>query len=85
VWVEDALVHTCDSGGMVRSPARLLADVSECMTLASGDVLMLGIKAGAPVVPVGQRWRVAAPGLGSLEGRVVPDEEGAAACSDVRP
>jgi 5-oxopent-3-ene-1,2,5-tricarboxylate decarboxylase / 2-hydroxyhepta-2,4-diene-1,7-dioate isomerase len=75
VWVNDALVHTCSPVGMVRSAGQLLADVSDFMTLAVGDVLMLGINASAPEVPVGQRWRVAAPGFAALEGRVVFEDD----------
>ena len=40
---------------MIRPVARLIADVTEFMTLAPGDVLLLGVAAGAPRARAGQR------------------------------
>lgn len=55
-------------GGLLRGAARLLAEVSAFMTLRPGDVLMLGVAAGAPRVRAGQHFGVAAEGLGRLQG-----------------
>lgn len=54
------------SGGRVRSAARLIAEVSDFMTLQPGDVLLLGISADAPLAQAGQTMTVAIDGLGSL-------------------
>lgn len=73
VWVGGTLVHSVNTKGMVRPPAQLLADVSEFMTLATGDVLLLGIKADAPLVRTGQSWAIDAPGFATIQGRVALD------------
>lgn len=54
--------------GLVRPAARLLADVSEFMALHAGDVLLLGVRHGAPFVEAGQRWSASCDALGSLQG-----------------
>ena len=50
VHVDGQLVHSTTTGERRRQAARLLADVTEFMTLQPGDVLMLGVSAGAPRV-----------------------------------
>ena len=55
----------------MRSAARLLADVTDFMTLLPGDILLLGIPASMPRVRAGQTFAVAATGIGRLEGVVV--------------
>ncbi|WP_198970712.1 fumarylacetoacetate hydrolase family protein [Xylophilus sp. ASV27] len=76
VMVDGALVHSTTTGERRRTVARLLADVTEFMTLSPGDVLMLGVSAGAPRVRAGQQVRIEIEGLGQLDNRFVP--EGAA-------
>ena len=66
VHIDGSLVHTTSTGGMLRPAARLLADVSEFMTLHPGDVLMLGVAAGAPTVRAGQRVDIEIDGIGRL-------------------
>lgn len=58
---------------MRRAAARLLADVTEFMTLRPGDVLMLGVPAGAPRARAGQRFAISIAGLGELEGSLVAE------------
>ena len=58
---------------MIRPAARLLADVTEFMTLAPGDVLALGAAAPAPRVRAGQTSRIEIDGLGSLSNRFVEE------------
>ena len=67
VWVDGRLVHTTSTADMIRPVARLIADVSDFMTLAPGDVLMLGVAAGAPRARAGQHVAIAIAGLGRLE------------------
>ncbi len=59
------------SAGRQRPVARLLQDVSEFMTLQPGDLLLLGVAAGAPRAAAGQGFSIEAPGVGRLSGRVV--------------
>jgi 5-oxopent-3-ene-1,2,5-tricarboxylate decarboxylase / 2-hydroxyhepta-2,4-diene-1,7-dioate isomerase len=67
VYVDGELKHTATTAHLVRSPARLLADVTDFMTLSPGDVLAVGVAAPAPRVRAGQRVRIAIDGLGLLE------------------
>ncbi|MDT7838396.1 fumarylacetoacetate hydrolase family protein [Aquabacterium sp. OR-4] len=55
------------TGERVRGIARLIADVTEFMTLEAGDVLMLGVAARAPQARVGQAVAVAIAGIGTLQ------------------
>jgi 5-oxopent-3-ene-1,2,5-tricarboxylate decarboxylase/2-hydroxyhepta-2,4-diene-1,7-dioate isomerase len=64
--VDGALVQTASTADLIRPVARLLADVTEFMTLAPGDVLALGAAAPAPRVRAGQIFRIEIDGLGSL-------------------
>ena len=53
VEVDGATVHTSTTSGRTRGVARLIADVSEFMTLQAGDVLLLGATHGSPLVRAG--------------------------------
>ena len=77
VSVDGVTVQSAGTGGMQRGAARLIADVTEFMTLRAGDILLLGVPAGAPRARAGQRFAIEIAGLGRLEGRLV--EEGASA------
>jgi 5-oxopent-3-ene-1,2,5-tricarboxylate decarboxylase/2-hydroxyhepta-2,4-diene-1,7-dioate isomerase len=71
VFVDGRLVHSAGTGGTIRSIPRLLADVTDFMTLQPGDVLMTGVAAGAPRVRAGQGVAIEIDGLGRLENRFV--------------
>jgi 5-oxopent-3-ene-1,2,5-tricarboxylate decarboxylase/2-hydroxyhepta-2,4-diene-1,7-dioate isomerase len=66
VRINGELKQRIDFSQLVRPAARLLADVSEFMTLRAGDVLMLGCDAGRPLATVGDRIDISAPGFGTL-------------------
>ncbi len=72
VTIDDQVVQHASTGGMLRPVARLIADVSEFMTLSTGDVLMLGVPAGAPRARAGQRVTIHIEGVGRLENPLVP-------------
>lgn len=72
VFVDGVLVHSTTTGDRQRSAARLLADVSAFMTLAPGDVLMLGVSAGAPLARARQTVAIEIDGLGRLTTPLVP-------------
>ena len=65
-YLDGALVQTANTADSIRSAARLLADVTDFMTLAPGDVLALGAAGPAPRVRSGQTARIEIDGLGSL-------------------
>lgn len=70
-YVDDVLVQTSETAELVRSSAALLADVTEFMTLAPGDVLALGVARPCPRVRAGQRVDIVVDGLGTLSNRFV--------------
>ena len=67
VYVDGVLEQAATTSELVRPVARLLADVTEFMTLAPGDVLAAGAAAPAPRARPGQRVGVEIDGLGRLE------------------
>jgi 5-oxopent-3-ene-1,2,5-tricarboxylate decarboxylase / 2-hydroxyhepta-2,4-diene-1,7-dioate isomerase len=67
VYVDGELRQTTSTAELVRPAARLLADVTEFMTLAPGDVLAIGAAAPAPRARAGQRVTIEIDGLGHLE------------------
>lgn len=66
VHVNGELRQTVRFAHLVRSADKLLADVSEFMTLGPGDMLMLGCDVGRPRVRVGDRVEIKMPALGTL-------------------
>ena len=74
VWIDGELAQATSTRGRVRPAARLLADVTEFMTLHPGDILMLGVSHGAPLARAGQTVAIEIDGLGRLENRVTAEE-----------
>lgn len=77
VFVDGRLVHSTNTSDRVRSAARLLADVTDFMTLAPGDILMLGTSAGAPNARAGQSVAIEIDGIGRLEHALAAGAEAA--------
>jgi len=75
--IDGAVAQASSTAGRTRGVAQLLADVSDFMTLAAGDVLLLGSCPGAPLAAAGQDISLSSPALGRLSLRLV--SEGAAA------
>jgi len=67
VYVDGVLAQDTSTADMIRPVAKLLADVTDFMTLVPGDVLMLGVAAGAPRVRAGQHTAIEIEGIGRLE------------------
>ena len=66
VTIDGERVQAATTAGLLRPAAQLLADVSAFMTLNPGDLLLLGVPHGAPLVRAGQRVAVLAPGIGEI-------------------
>lgn len=60
-------------GRMARKAARLIADVTDFMTLDPGDILLAGLPFPAPQAGPGDHVSVSAPGFGTLECRFAGD------------
>ncbi|CAM4253822.1 fumarylacetoacetate hydrolase family protein [Comamonas aquatilis] len=58
---------------LVRPAAQLIADVTEFMTLAAGDVLLLGPGEGSPLAHPGDVVQIKVPGLGELTHTVIQE------------
>jgi 5-oxopent-3-ene-1,2,5-tricarboxylate decarboxylase / 2-hydroxyhepta-2,4-diene-1,7-dioate isomerase len=65
-YLDDALVQTASTADLIRPAARLLADVTDFMTLSPGDVLALGASGPEPRVCSGQTLTISVDGLGNL-------------------
>lgn len=74
ISLDGQLAQATTTGGRVRPAAELLAAVTEFMTLQPGDILMLGVSAGAPMARAGQRVVIEVDGIGCLEHTVVAEE-----------
>lgn len=74
VSVNGQPVQTVRFAELVRPADRLLADVSEFMTLGEGDVLMLGCAGDRPRAKVGDRIEIAMPALGNLVHTLVAED-----------
>ena len=66
VRINGEVRQRADFSQLVRDASQLLADVGEFMTLACGDVLMLGCAAGRPLARAGDRIEILAPGFEPL-------------------
>jgi 5-oxopent-3-ene-1,2,5-tricarboxylate decarboxylase/2-hydroxyhepta-2,4-diene-1,7-dioate isomerase len=73
VRINGELKQTVRFSQLVRPAERLLADVSEFMTLGPGDMLMLGCDVGRPLARVGDRIDISMPALGTLTNRLVAE------------
>ena len=65
-YLDGVLAQEANTADLMRPARRLLADVTEFMTLAPGDVLALGAAAPAPRVRAGQGVTIEIDGLGKL-------------------
>jgi 5-oxopent-3-ene-1,2,5-tricarboxylate decarboxylase / 2-hydroxyhepta-2,4-diene-1,7-dioate isomerase len=71
ITVNGELRQTRSMRNLVRSVPRLIADVTEFMTLYPGDVLLTGIAHIGPPASAGDTIAVEIPGIGRLENRIV--------------
>jgi 5-oxopent-3-ene-1,2,5-tricarboxylate decarboxylase / 2-hydroxyhepta-2,4-diene-1,7-dioate isomerase len=74
VYINDELRQENSTTNLIRPVARLLADVTEFMTLNPGDVLLVGVPEEAPKAKLGDKVRVEIAGIGTLE-NVIVDEK----------
>lgn len=75
VYINGELKQTNNTANLIRSVARLIADITDFMTLHVGDTLLVGVAEGAPLAKAGDRVRIEIDGVGSLENTVVPEGE----------
>lgn len=73
VRINGELKQSVDFSQLQRPAARLLADVTEFMTLAPGDVLMLGCDLGRPLARASDRIDISSPGFAMLSNTLVKE------------
>lgn len=73
VHVDGQLAQRCDTRSLIRPVRQLLADITDFMTLAAGDLLLVGLAAGMPRVHAGQHVAVEIDGIGRLENTFVAE------------
>lgn len=60
---------------LIRSVEKLLADVTEFMTLKKGDVLLVGVPENAPQAKENDLVKIEIEGIGSIENRIIPEKD----------
>ncbi|MBO9514533.1 MAG: fumarylacetoacetate hydrolase family protein [Variovorax sp.] len=75
VRINGELRQSVDFSKTVRNAEQLLADVGAFMTLAHGDVLMLGCDAGRPLARAGDVIEIRAPGFETLVNTLVKEQQ----------
>ena len=73
VFINNQLKQENSTKNLIRSVSRLLADVTQFMTLFPGDVLLAGVPEEAPLAEVGDKVRIEISGIGSLENTIVDE------------
>lgn len=76
VFINSELRATRSTANCVRPVAKLIADVSEFMTLSAGDVLLTGTGANSPLARAGDRVRIEIDRVGVLENLLVAGVRG---------
>ena len=72
-FINGELRCRASAADLVRSIDRLIADISEFLTLQPGDILLVGEPHDAPLAQAGDRVRVEIDGLPAIENEVVPE------------
>ena len=73
VAIDGVIVHRANTNALIRSTGQLIAVVADFMTLVRGDVLSVGVAAGAPQARAGQRVGIVIDGLGRLDNPLVAE------------
>jgi 5-oxopent-3-ene-1,2,5-tricarboxylate decarboxylase/2-hydroxyhepta-2,4-diene-1,7-dioate isomerase len=73
VEIDGVEAQRAGTSGLVRPVERLIAEVSDFMTLHPGDVLMVGVPGGAPQARVGQRVCISIAGIGRLQNSLIAE------------
>ncbi|MUK88981.1 4-hydroxyphenylacetate isomerase [Ornithinibacillus sp. L9] len=78
VWtfINDELVQVQNLNDLVRPIPKLLADVTEFMTLFKGDMLLVGVPHNPPTATAGDTVRIEIDQIGCLENTFVADVGG---------
>lgn len=74
VFVNGELKQENMTKNLIRSVEKLLADVTDYMTLYKGDVLLVGVPENAPIAKENDLVKIEIEGIGSIENRVLNEQ-----------
>lgn len=72
-WINGEFRSRASLADLVRPIDRLLRDIGEFLTLAPGDIVLIGEPPDSPLAHAGDTVRVEIDGLAPLENQVVPE------------
>ncbi|KAB7707048.1 4-hydroxyphenylacetate isomerase [Bacillus aerolatus] len=75
VFINGELRQENTTANLIRPVAKLIADVTDFMTLNAGDTLLVGVPENAPLAKAGDEVRIEIDGVGCLENKVVRENE----------
>jgi len=73
IFVNGELKASAAAKDLVRPVPKLIADVTEFLTLRTGDILLIGEPDNAPLASPGDRVRVEIEGIGNIENTLVAE------------
>lgn len=73
-YVNGSLQHEANTRDLVRSVPRLICEITGFMSLAPGDILMIGVPHGRPSAGAGDCVRVEVQGIGHIENPVIAED-----------
>jgi 5-oxopent-3-ene-1,2,5-tricarboxylate decarboxylase / 2-hydroxyhepta-2,4-diene-1,7-dioate isomerase len=73
VWINGELKQANSTANLRRNVAQLISDVSEFMSFAPGDVLLVGVPENPPLARAGDQVSIEIAGLGRLENSLVAE------------
>ncbi|MGS1010619.1 fumarylacetoacetate hydrolase family protein [Achromobacter anxifer] len=71
VRIDGQVAQRASTADLIRPVARLIADVTQFMTLEAGDILLVGAPHGAPRARAGQRYEISISRVGTLGNALV--------------
>lgn len=75
VYVNDEIKQVNSTINLIRPIPKLIADITEFMSLYPGDVVLIGVPKNRPLVKADDKIRIQIEGIGFLENTVVKEEE----------
>lgn len=75
VFINGELRQENTTANLIRSVGRLIADVTDFMTLYAGDLLLVGVPEGAPFAKNGDKVQIEIDSVGRLENTIVNEHE----------
>lgn len=74
VYINEEIVQENTTSHLIRPVSRLIADVTDFMTLNPGDVLLVGVPENAPLAKDGDKIRIEIDQIGYLENTIIHEE-----------